>query len=278
MTAATAVPTTYLYVPGDRPERFAKALASGTGAVILDLEDAVALTVKDDARAAVADHLRSPAGAVEQWVRLNTGDRGRDDLAAVAGLPGLTGVVAPKATAASLAGLREVAEVPRLALIESAASLLELPAIASSADVVALAMGEVDLAADLGIDPSPDERELWPLRMQVVVTSAAHGLRSPIGPVHRALDDDEGLRASTTALRRAGFESRQAIHPAQVATIDEVLSPTADEVAEAEALLRLVDAAGGGVCVDERGRMIDEAVLRSARRTLARRRIFVPES
>jgi citrate lyase subunit beta/citryl-CoA lyase len=265
------VATSYLYVPGDRPERFEKALASGAGAVILDLEDAVAVSAKADARAAAVEHLRRPLGVVEQWVRVNVGDVGRADLDAVAGLPGLTGIFVPKATSASLDALGRVADVPRCALVESAATLLELPSVAGAAGVVALAMGEVDLAADLGIDPSPEERELWPLRMQVVVTSAALGLRAPIGPVHRAIDDHEGLRASTRALRKAGFEARQAIHPSQVATIQDVLVPTDEEVDRARELLRLAAAAGGGVCVDADGRMIDEAVLRSARRVLARR-------
>jgi citrate lyase subunit beta/citryl-CoA lyase len=265
------VATSYLYVPADRPERFGKALASGAGAVILDLEDAVAVGAKAEALAAVVEHLRRPLGPVEQWVRVNAGDVGCADLEAIAGLPGLSGVFVPKATSSALDALGRVAEVPRCALVESAATLLELPSVAGAAGVVALAMGEVDLAADLGLDPSPDERELWPFRMQVVVTSAALGLRAPIGPVHTAIQDGEGLRSGTQALRRAGFEARQAIHPSQVAAIDEVMAPTDGEVERARELLRLAEAAGGGVCVDADGRMVDEAVLRSARRVLARR-------
>ena len=265
-------PSTYLYVPADRPERFARALASGAGAVILDLEDAVAVKMKADARRAAVEHLQAPVGAVEQWVRINAGELGCEDLAALVGLPGLTGVFVPKADVASLDALHAIAPIPRCALVETAATILDLANVAAADGIVALAMGEVDLAADLGIDPSPDERELWPLRLQVVVASAAKGLRPPIGPVHRAIPDLEDLRTSTMALRRSGFEARQAIHPAQAPIIEDVMTPTAEETQRAEKLLRLVEAAGGGVCIDDDGRMIDEAVLRSARRTLARRR------
>ena len=132
-------------------------------------------------------------------------------------------------------------------------------------------MGEVDLAADLGIDPSPDERELRALRMDVVVASAAWGRQAPIGPVSTDFKDLYGLGHSTEALRRAGFGARQAIHPAQVSVINLAFTPTAREIDRAEALLAGARSAGG-VWVDESGRMVDEAVLRGARRTLARRR------
>src|SRR6476620_1637941 len=95
-------PASYLYVPGDRPERFSKALASDADAVIFDLEDAVALPAKAAARDAVVAHLQQPADRVEQWVRINAGERGIADLDAIADLPGLTGIFVPKATRSAL--------------------------------------------------------------------------------------------------------------------------------------------------------------------------------
>lgn len=264
-------PASYLYVPGDRPERFSKALASEADAVVFDLEDAVAVPAKADARDAVVAHLRQPAGSVEQWVRINTGQRGLGDLDAIADLPGLTGIFVPKATRAILDELLTIADVARCALIETAAALLELPAMAATENIVALAMGEVDLAADLGVDPSPNEHELWPLRMDVVVASAAAGRQGPIGPVSTDIKDLYGLGHSTEALRRAGFGARQAIHPSQVPVINLAFTPTSKEVDRAEALLARAQS-DEGVWVDESGRMVDEAVLRSARRILARRR------
>lgn len=264
-------PASYLYVPGDRPERFSKALASDADAVIFDLEDAVALPAKAAARDAVVAHLQQPADRVEQWVRINTGERGIADLDAIADLPGLTGIFVPKATRSALDELATITDVVRCALIETAAALLDLSTIARAKGLFAIAMGEVDLAADLGVDPSPNEHELWPLRMQVVVASAAAGRQAPIGPVSTDIKDLYGLGHSTEALRRAGFGARQAIHPAQVPVINLAFTPTSKEIERAEALLARAQS-DEGVWVDESGRMVDEAVLRSARRTLARRR------
>ena len=264
-------PASYLYVPGDRPERFPKALASGADAVILDLEDAVSLPAKADARDAVVAHLQRPACDVEQWVRINSGERGIGDLEAIAGQPGLTGIFVPKATRSGLDELATLADVSRCALIETAAALLDLAAIAGAPGLVALAIGEVDLAAELGLEPSADERELLPVRMEVVIASAATGRRAPIGPVSTDINDLNRLGDSTEALRRAGFGARQAIHPAQVPVINRAFTATTEEVDRAETLLAQAQSAAG-VWVDESGRMVDEAVLRSARRTLARRR------
>jgi citrate lyase subunit beta / citryl-CoA lyase len=260
--------TSYLYVPGDRPDRFDKAIASGADAVILDLEDAVGLSAKTEARAAVTAHLSSPAGGVEQWVRINTGELGVEDLDAVAAQSGLAGIVVPKA---GRAVLEAHAGVTLIALVETAAAIMDVSSLAT-ADVVALAIGEVDLAADLGVEPSDDGRELWPFRMQLVAASAAAGMRGPLGPVFTAIGDVDGLRRDTAGLKRAGFGARQAIHPSQVAVINQVFTPTAEEVEHAEALLQLLEHAGGGVCVDESGHMVDEAVVRSARRVLDRHR------
>jgi citrate lyase subunit beta/citryl-CoA lyase len=270
----SALPTSFLYVPGDRPERFDKAAGSGTHAVILDVEDAVALAAKDAARESVVAYLTethaTPAG-VEVWVRINAGDRGLEDVRAIAGLPVLTGLVVPKSSGGALAAVRALTDAPLIALVETASAVLDLASIATADGVIGMAMGEVDLAADLGVDPSPDEHELWPFRMLVVATSAAYGLRAPIGPVSTATKDLDGLRTGTEALQRAGFEARQAIHPAQVAVINDVFAPTDVDIKAAEDLLSLLDE-GGGVCVDASGRMVDEAVLRRARRVLSRRR------
>lgn len=257
----------YLYVPGHRPDRFAKALASGADAVILDLEDAVPVPAKDRARADVAAF----AGAAGIWVRVNDGDRGLDDLAAVAGR--VDGVIVPKSTAARLATVHaRWPDVALIALVESAAAFVELPAIAASGGVRTLAIGEVDLAADLGLGERPPSAALWALRMQVVVACAAAGRDAPLGPVERDFADLAAFEAVVRDLQGAGFGAVQCIHPTQVPVVNASLTPTADEVAGAERVLARAEAADGGVFVDDAGRMIDEAVLRSARRTIARAR------
>ncbi len=264
-------PRSWLYVPGDRPERFAKAVASGADAVIFDLEDAVAVPAKDEARDAVAEALANPLSPCERWVRINVGDRGLDDLATITEQPGLTGVVVPKASSVVVEVVAHALRAHRfVALVESAETVLELPALARShPDLQGLGLGEVDLAADLGIDATTSGDELWPIRLAAIVASSAAGLAPPIGPVWVAVRDLDGLRASTDELRRRGFGGRQAIHPDQVPVINAAFTPTPDQVDQARALLATADASTTGAWLDENGRMIDEAVLRAARRTVA---------
>jgi citrate lyase subunit beta/citryl-CoA lyase len=264
----------FLYAPGDRPERFDRALGCGTDAVIFDLEDGVAPGARADARGHIAAALASPTGpdGTQRWVRVNPGAGMAADLDAVLGLPGLTGVIVPKATVASV-GAALAAGAPAVgALVETAAGVLEIEAIAGMPGVSHLSLGETDLAADLGIELSPDGAELAPLRLRVVVASTAAGIAAPTGPVSTAFRDLDGLRAGTEALRRAGYGSRACIHPDQVTVVNEVLTPSPEAVAEATDLVARLEAAGGGVCLDARGHMVDEAVARAARRVLSRAR------
>ena len=206
---------------------------------------------------------------VETWVRINDDDRGRDDLQALAGLATLAGVVVPKATPDVLAARHvDAPGVALIPLVESATAITQVLAIAASAGVRTLAIGEVDLAADLGLGDDVPDAALWALRMQVVVACAATGRTAPLGPVIRDIDDLTGFATTVHQLRHAGFGAVQAIHPKQVAVVNDEFTPTTDEVAAAERLLAAAARADGGVFVDDAGRMIDEAVLRSARRTL----------
>jgi len=264
----------WLYVPGDRPELAAKAVASGAGALILDLEDGVAASAKARARAEVAALLRAPRG-LPTWVRIDP-DVLDDDLA-VAVEGGADGIVVAKAT---LDTVREVAArlpiggPPLAALIESARGVLDAAALAELDAVARLALGEADLRADLGLDPGPDETELAPYRALVVAAAAAAGLARPTGPAGTDFRDLDRFRATCERLRRQGFGGRSAVHPAQVPVIEDVFAPGADAVAAAEALVAEFDrgvAAGDGVQIGGDGTMLDEAVVRAARRLLDER-------
>ncbi|MFI5429814.1 aldolase/citrate lyase family protein [Aeromicrobium sp. UC242_57] len=149
--------------------------------------------------------------------------------------------------------------------------MLRAAEIAAAPRVHRLQVGEADLRADLGVTLGPDERELLWVRSQIVVTSAAAGIAPPIAPVSTDFRDLDALRASTEALARLGFVGRACIHPAQVAVVNDVFTPSAEAIAEAEEVLAALAAAGSGVAVDSRGRMLDEAVARQARRVLARK-------
>ncbi|GGV18261.1 CoA ester lyase [Actinomadura cremea] len=281
MTAADRWPRSYLYVPGDAPGRLARAPGRGADALIVDLEDAVPPAAKDTARRAVAAWLRSlpAAGGPQVWVRVNGADGGglRDaDVRALAGIPALTGLVLAKtgnaaqvaAVADLLAGLGDRA-TPLMPLLETAGAVLDVREIARAPRVHRLQLGEVDLAADAGLDPGPDDAELSFARAMTVLASADAGVRPPVGPVSTVLHDAEALARSTERIRRQGFAGRACVHPAQLPVVHRVFTPSAREVAHAEDVLARSAAAGSGAALDARGRLIDAAVLRLARRTLA---------
>ncbi|MGI5489920.1 HpcH/HpaI aldolase/citrate lyase family protein [Microtetraspora malaysiensis] len=283
----------YLYVPGNAPDKLAKAAGRGADALIVDLEDAVPQAGKIAARAAVADWLSDlaasggrPYGGPEIWVRINPGEAGHADADSVVTAAGqaLTGLCVAKTENADeiedLARLLDAVEPrSRLApgsirltpLLESGAALFAAPAIARAPRVVRLQMGEADLAADLGIRPGPDAAELLWARSQVVAASAAAAIAPPVAPVSIETRDLDALRASTHTLARLGFLGRACVHPAQIPVVHEVFTPSSETVAAArEVLARYQEslAAGLAVCLDENGRLVDEAVVRSARRVI----------
>ena len=134
-----------------------------------------------------------------------------------------------------------------------------------------LQVGEADLRADLGVTPGADERELLCARSQVVLASAAAGIAPPVAPVSTELPRPRRVRARRpSALARLGFVGRACIHPAQVAVVNEVFTPSPEAVERARLLLAEFGGAGRAVGVDADGRMVDEAVLRQARTVLAR--------
>jgi citrate lyase subunit beta/citryl-CoA lyase len=265
-----------------------KAADRGADALILDLEDSVPDGEKADAREAVSRWLaRNPDPAIPVWVRVNP-DAGslEEDLRAVAG-SGLTGVYLPKVSAVSdvgaVAALLDVLEADsslgpgtiRIApLLETAAGILDVRAIAASPRVSHLSVGETDLAADLGMHPSRDGSEMDAIRITIVLASSAAGVDAPIGPVQTAIDDLELLAASSKKLWRLGYRGRAAIHPLQIPVINAAFMPTKLEAEHARDVVARFDAArreGSAVALDESGSLIDEAVARRARAILASR-------
>ncbi|WP_433076557.1 HpcH/HpaI aldolase/citrate lyase family protein [Dactylosporangium sp. CA-052675] len=270
-----------LYVPGDRPALFAKALAGPADLVILDLEDAVAVGGKDGARAAVRDWLTAldPAARARISVRVNGAGTpaGEADLAALAGIAGIAGIAglhsvrvpkveSPAEVARVVAAL---GPVPVHALLESAAGIEAAAGIARAPQVAALALGEADLRSDLGV--TSDDGLVW-ARSRVIVAARAAGLPAPMMSAWTDLADTEGLIASCRAGRAMGFLGRTAVHPKQVEPILTGFAPDPGEVAAARALLDSLAAAGAGgraVAVTATGRMVDPAMVRGAERVLA---------
>ncbi|WP_346533832.1 aldolase/citrate lyase family protein [Micromonospora sp. DPT] len=260
---------TWLYVPGDRPDRFAKAVTSGADGVILDLEDAVVAGRKAYARQAVAEFLGDPH-PVPVFVRVNelTGPDVDTDLAAVAGRPGLAGLRLPKVESAqSVIALAGRVDIPLHPLIESALGLEAAYAIAAAHPAVAsIGLGEADLRSDLGVD---DEAGLAWARGRVVVAARAAALPPPAMSVYPNVADPDGLATSCALGRRLGFLGRAAIHPRQLPVIAEAFRPSEREVARAAELLAAVAEAqtrDSGTVVLPDGRFADRAMVAAARR------------
>lgn len=262
----TTAPRSYLFVPGDRPERFAKAQASGADAVILDLEDAVAPAAKDTARQAVAEWLDAGQGPVV--LRINA--RGTPWFAADLALTaraGVSAVIVPKAERArDLAHVRSASPTtPLLPLIETAAGVDRVREVAAAPGVQRLVFGSIDLQLDLGI--VGDGEELLVFRSQLVLASRLANLAPPVDGVCTVLDDAATLRAEAMRARRLGFGAKLCIHPRQVAGVNEAFSPDAAEVDWARRVVAAAaDAGGGAVAVD--GRMVDRPVLLRAEAVL----------
>ena len=262
----------FLFVPGNRPERFVKAFASGADAVIIDLEDAVPLDAKDAARAALA--AAWSGFDVEQRARLlvRVNPAGTPwheaDLAALGHLPGLGAVMLPKAeNPQQLEHAFMASGVPVLPLIESAEGVGQMDAIARAQGVLRLGLGHIDLQADLRIICGPDEAELAPIRLAMVVASRRAGLPAPVDGVTTATTDAQVLAQDAQRSRRFGFGAKLCIHPAQVAGVHQALAPTEAECAWAERVLASeAQARGGAFSVD--GKMVDPPVLLLARQIL----------
>jgi len=271
-----------LFVPADRPERFAKAVASGADAIILDLEDSVALANKPAAREAIAAFLTEPRTA-KIFVRVNPLDGGMTEADLAAVLPGEPdGIVFPKAegadSVAALLALMGKARVPILPIAtETAAAVFELGTYHRCGEVLAgLTWGAEDLPAAIGASTSreDDGRYTPPYEMVRALTLfGAHraGVQA-IETVFPDIRNTAGLEAYLNRARRDGFTAMMAIHPAQVAIINEVFSPTPEEVAHAREVVALFAADPTLGVVQLHGKMIDRPHLKLAEAILSRSR------
>jgi Citrate lyase beta subunit len=265
-----------LFVPASRPDRFDKALAAGTDAVCVDLEDAVAPAHKEEARGAAVRFLAERAGAPDRVVRINTPRSAaglRDVLALIDARPSGGTIVIPKLdtpeevcwvdqllTEAGL-DLRLVAQIETLRGIDQAAAIA-----AASRRVNAVMFGGLDLAAELGVPASWDG--LLYGRSRVAHAAARAGIPAidmPFVKVH----DADGCRAEAHRALALGFTAKMAIHPNQVPVINDAYTPTMDEVAEAERIVAAwKDAPDGVIQVD--GKMVERPIVLAMRRTVAR--------
>ncbi len=256
-------PRSYLFVPGNRPDRFAKACASGADAVVLDLEDSVAAAEKSKAREEVAAWLSGSSQRV--LVRVNTSDSewfGGD--MGLGGRPNIAGVLLPKAERVEeirLVAESFGAEEPILPQIETARGFRNALALAGAKPVQRLLFGSIDFQLDLGMAATEDE--LLYFRSQIVLDSRLARIQSPVDGVTTDIHSPERIREDTLRSRRLGFGGKMCIHPKQVPVVNECFTPTAEEEAWARRVVEASAAArGGATSVD--GKMVDRPVLARA--------------
>jgi len=263
----------FLFVPGTRSERFAKALNSGADAVILDLEDAVAEEDKENARNAI--RAAWPQFTDEQKKRLvlrsnSPGSKFYSADLILAQELKVACLLIPKSE--SLDQINGAAQILHhtaiIPMIETAIGLDRLKELANSNQVLRLALGNLDLQADLGMTCDDQETELQTARYQIVLASRLAKIAPPIDGVTPSTDDVERISADTQRSKRMGFGAKLCIHPKQVAPVKAAFMPSAEEVSWAQRVIEAdKNSKGGAVKLD--GRMIDRPVVLLAQRTLA---------
>ena len=267
-----------LFCPADRPERFQKA-AERSDAVIIDLEDAVAAPDKKRARGAILAQLGSSGEGPEldpsrTIIRINpagTADFDKD-LHCLAHTPYRTVMLAKTESAEQLQALDGFHVI---ALCETAAGIVNAPAIAAAPNVVALMWGAEDLLASLGGTSSRKDDGGYRAvalhaRSSVLLAAGAFG-KEAVDAVYVNIPDLEGLGEEARDAVASGFSSKACIHPSQVAAVRAAYAPSVDEVAAARELLEAARAAGTGV-FQFNGKMIDGPILKHAEATLRKAR------
>ena len=259
-----------LFVPGNRPERFAKALASGADVVIVDFEDAVAAQDKALAREQLAAYFNTHPEA-RVWVRINASatQEHEADLEHCRQHPGVVGILLPKAESAA-----QVSEVTALGkpvwpIIESAQGVLAIGAIASCRGVQRLTFGALDLALDLGLKAGSGGAEAVfdQTRYALLLHSRVNALEPPLDSVYPAFEDDAGLACAMQRVRDMGMGGALCIHPRQVPVVHAALAPSAEEMAWARRVVSAAECGEAAFEVD--GAMVGAPVLGRARRLLS---------
>ena len=273
-----------LFAPGNHARRVEKALTLDADVVVLDLEDAVAVAEKPDTREKVVAALRSPRRALG-YVRINAFDTPFcfDDLQVVVA-PGVDGIVLPKVESPAqitavdwaIAALERTRGLPEggidlMPIIETGRGVSALRDIARSGTRVRrLSFGAGDYTLDVGMRWTFEERELDHARTAIVVESRAAGLEPPIDTVFIHLREPEALRRSTELARDLGFQGKLCIHPEQLGPVNEVFTPTDEEIARSERYVAAFEEAeaGGSASIQVDGYFLDYPIVEKARHVL----------
>ena len=276
----------FLFAPGNHARRVEKALTLSADAVILDLEDAVAVSEKPATRALVAAAFGQPRhGALYVRVNAHSTEWCFADLMAVV-RSGLDGIVLPKVESPDqlravdwVIGALErergltAGRIDLVPIIETALGMRDIGAIAASGTrVKRLAFGAGDYTLDLGMVWSRDEAELLPARSAVVTASRAAGIEPPLDTVWADLRDAEGFARSAAHAAALGFQGKMCIHPDQIAGANTAFSPSAEQLAWAGRVIAAFDEAEarGLASIQLDGQFIDYPIVQRARQVVSR--------
>ncbi|HAD87070.1 MAG TPA: CoA ester lyase [Rhodospirillaceae bacterium] len=279
-----AVHRTYLFAPGNHPRRVEKAFTLDCDAVILDLEDAVAVAEKPATRALVVEALKQQTGK-RGYVRVNAWDTDFcfNDILAVTG-PWLTGIILPKVEEAAqliavdwiLASIErdkgmEPGAIDLIPILETGKGIANARAIAAAdTRVKRLSFGAGDYTKDMGMRWTLEETEIDHARAEVALASRAEGLEPPVDSVWIHIKDQDGLTRSAEKVRDMGFQGKLCIHPDQIGPTNAVFTPTEEQVAFAEKVVAAFEEAEaqGLASIQLDGYFIDYPIVDQARRTL----------
>ena len=262
---------TWLFVPATRIDRVAKAFASGASAVVVDLEDAVASEDKADARKALQQYHDS-AGYQPIWVRINkAGSEGFfKDIVLCQKMPNLAGVLLAKAEqVADIESLHQLTNLPVIALIESAAGLYHIDAMAKAVGLAAFSYGFLDLCNDLRVQVGTLAADIIAnqIRYQLILTSKVHQLSPPIDTVYPDFNNEVGLSNRVQLWSQMGMSGMLCIHPKQVAVVKQALQPTDEALSFAQRVVEDYERSGQAVFEID-GQMVDAPVIERSRQLL----------
>jgi len=253
----------FLFVPGNRPERFDKAVNSGVDIVVIDLEDAVPPDQKAEARSQTLRWLDAGGRAM---VRINSSDSPYfSDDCTIVEHPNLLGVMLPKSAPGQILD-KLACRAPVLALVETATGIAALAEIAGTPGVVRMALGTIDLALDLDLEG--DDRLFDSIRLQMTVASRAANIAAPVDGVTAAFANDDATRSAMGSSRRLGFTAKLCIHPRQLDAVESALQPTDAQLQRARRIVE-ADKDSGGAAVALDGAMIDRPIVERAHRLLS---------
>ena len=263
---------TWLFVPATRIDRVKKAFASGTDAVIVDLEDAVATTDKVQARKDLQVYYNSQAYQ-PIWVRINKAGSEEffKDVVLCQQMPKLAGVLLAKAEQASdIENAHNMTGLPVIALIETALGLYQIDSMAKSAGLLAFSYGFLDLCNDLQVHVGTAAADVIAnqIRYQLLLTSKVHQLLAPIDTVYTDFNDGKGLGQRVQLWSQMGMSGMLCIHPKQVATVKQSLQQTDADIEFARRVIEEYERSGQAV-FKIAGQMVDAPVIERCRQLLS---------